>query len=75
MHCNNQREHICYPKSQRIGRYSGGELDLDMNGLDKYDPDNPVENVIWVNENKVLNRSYSIEIDNYTIEVSFNEDE
>lgn len=31
-------------------RHAGAYLDLDMNGMDKYDDQNPVENIIFANE-------------------------
>lgn len=59
-------EHMYYQRSARQGRLSGGELDLDMNGLDKNDHENPVENVIWTDPQKVKDRQYTIKVHNYS---------
>lgn len=43
------------------------ELDLDMNGLDKKDPDNPVENLIVKDKTKLRDGIYNIYVHNYAM--------
>lgn len=43
----------------------GAELDLDMNGLDKHDKENPVENVVWRDIDDMPNGGYQVFVHNY----------
>lgn len=46
--------HMQTPKGNHMyygsRRHAGAELDIDMNGMDKYDDQHPVENIIFANE-------------------------
>ena len=48
---------IYYAHGER--RKGGGELDLDMNGLDRHDAVNPVENIIFRNKNDMMDGKYN----------------
>lgn len=41
------KNHIYYSNNRRSKSRLGGQLDLDMNGLDKKDSENPVENIYY----------------------------
>lgn len=43
----------------------GAELDLDMNGLDKHDSENPVENIVWRDIADMPNGKYAVFVHNY----------
>lgn len=43
----------------------GAELDLDMNGLDKHDSENPVENIVWRSIDDMPNGKYLVYVHNY----------
>jgi hypothetical protein len=44
----------------------GGELDVDMNANGKHDRINPVENVTWQDESRMVDGPYQIDVNNYT---------
>lgn len=57
-------EHIYFARSSR--RAAGGELDLDMNGMDKQDHLNPVENIIFKNERNIEEGIYKVWVDQFS---------
>lgn len=50
--------HIYFSRGNR--RAAGGELDLDMNGMDKSDHENPVENIIFKDESNMEEGIYRV---------------
>lgn len=62
--------HLHGPKSSHIWYRdrvaNGARLDLDMNGMDKHDANNPVENIIWADENKIDEGIYKIVVNQYS---------
>ena len=54
--------HVYYNHKRDMGAY----LDLDMNGLDKHDSENPVENLIWLNQKDFPNNKVKIKVDYYS---------
>ena len=61
LHAKKSPSHIYYSNKRSMGGY----LDLDMNGIDKQDNDNPVENLIWLNKNDFPKDKVAIEVDHY----------
>lgn len=57
--------HIYYPSNHR--RHDGGELDLDMNGLDRRDSENPVENIIFKRLNEMPSGFYEFGVNPYNL--------
>jgi hypothetical protein len=55
--------HIHYARYAR--RASGGELDLDMNGMDRSDEHNPVENIIFRNERQIEEGIYKVWVNQF----------
>lgn len=55
--------HIHYARSAR--RASGGELDLDMNGMDRSDEHNPVENIIFRDERQIEEGIYKVWVNQF----------
>lgn len=55
--------HIYYSNCCKYKSALGGMLDLDMNGIDKKDSENPVENIIYKNLPK--SGTYKVEVHNY----------
>ena len=63
LHAHDGRDsHVYYSHKRGMGAY----LDLDMNGLDKHDSDNPVENLIWLNQKDFPNNKVKIKVDHYS---------
>lgn len=54
-------EHIYYGRK----RAGGAELDLDMNGMDKRDDHNPVENIIFSTESNIREGVYKVWVNQY----------
>lgn len=48
-------------------RYCGGELDVDMNGLDRHDRENPVENIVFENLSDMPDGLYKFGVDPYSL--------
>ncbi|QPI18106.1 hypothetical protein POP15_058 [Pectobacterium phage POP15] len=50
------------------GNRSGGgaKLDIDMNGMDKQDHENPVENIIFANESNIQEGIYKVWVNQYS---------
>lgn len=48
-------------------RGSGAYLDLDMNGMDKHDDLNPVENIIFERENDIQEGIYKVWVNQYNV--------
>lgn len=46
-------------------RHAGAYLDLDMNGMDKYDDQNPVENIIFANEETAQEGIYKVWVNQF----------
>lgn len=46
-------------------RGGGAYLDLDMNGMDKHDANNPVENIIFENESQIQEGIYKVWVNQY----------
>lgn len=44
----------------------GAKLDLDMNGMDKHDANNPVENIIFENESQIQEGIYKVWVNQYS---------
>ena len=61
LHAKKSSSHIYYSNKRSMGGY----LDLDMNGIDKQDNDNPVENLIWLNQNDFPKGNVIIKVDHY----------
>lgn len=55
--------HIHYARYAR--RASGGELDLDMNGMDRSDEHNPVENIIFRDERQIEEGIYKVWVNQF----------
>lgn len=55
--------HIHYARYAR--RASGGELDLDMNGMDRADSHNPVENIIFRDERQIEEGIYKVWVNQF----------
>lgn len=47
-------------------RHAGAYLDLDMNGMDKYDDQNPVENIIFANEATAQEGIYKVWVNQFS---------
>lgn len=56
-------EVVNYQRYKRRG--FGAELDLDMNGLDKSDSENPVENIVWRDIANMPTGTYTVRVNNY----------
>ena len=62
LHCHAGSEHLFFGNKKG----AGGFLDLDMNGLDKHDKNNPVENIIFKNRKNMNTGVYHFVVNNYT---------
>lgn len=64
--------HITEPKNSHLyyghkrSKVSDAFLDLDMNGMDKHDENNPVENVVWADERKMQPGKYCVEVHQFS---------
>lgn len=47
-------------------RHAGAELDIDMNGMDKYDDQHPVENIIFANEATAQEGIYKVWVNQFS---------
>ena len=61
LHCRTPNGKIYYGRRN----VDGGHLDIDMNGMDRHDSENPVENIIFANKNNMLNGRYTFIVDQY----------
>lgn len=57
--------HIYFARRERVSPYTGGNLDVDMNGMDEHDHVNPVENVVWPNMKRMLKGVYTVVVNQY----------
>lgn len=63
VHRDSHFEVVNYQRHNR--KRFGAELDLDMNGLDKHDSENPVENVVWRDIDDMPKSKYIVKVHNY----------
>ncbi|URC22608.1 hypothetical protein KASHIRA_00140 [Serratia phage vB_SmaM-Kashira] len=63
LHMRTPDGHHIYYGNKRGG---GAELDLDMNGMDKHDAHNPVENIIFVSEGKIKEGVYTVWVNQFS---------
>lgn len=56
------KEHIYYRNRRTT---AGGYLDVDMNGMDRHDAINPVENVTWADANKLKEGIYRVVVNQF----------
>lgn len=64
LHCKTPTDRtIYYARSNR--RFDGGELDVDMNGLDQHDDKNPVENIIFADKLRMVEGQYQFMVNQY----------
>lgn len=61
LHMSNGRSEIYYGARNHFGAM----LDIDMNGMDKQDHENPVENIFWNRAEDVKKGRYDIVVHNY----------
>lgn len=61
LHMTNGRREIYYGDREHFGAM----LDIDMNGMDKQDHENPVENIFWNRADDVAKGRYEIVVHNY----------
>lgn len=61
LHMTSGRAEIYYGSRQQFG----ATLDIDMNGMDKQDHENPVENIFWSKASDVRKGRYEISVHNY----------
>lgn len=64
LHCHYGNVHIYY-QNKRPKLVGGLQLDLDMNGLDRRDPDNPVENIFAQKIADMPNGIYTFVVNNF----------
>lgn len=61
--------HMRTPKGNHMyygsRRHAGAELDIDMNGMDKYDDQHPVENIIFANEATAQEGIYKVWVNQF----------
>lgn len=57
------RDHLYYGNRRGSGAY----LDLDMNGMDKHDDLNPVENIIFEREDQIQEGIYKVWVNQYNV--------
>lgn len=60
---NGTGEVVNYQRNKRKG--FGAELDIDMNGIDKHDSENPVENIVWRDIGYMPTGTYTVNVHNY----------
>lgn len=63
LHMRTPRGHHVYFGNKRG---AGAYLDLDMNGMDKHDYENPVENIIFTNENNTEEGIYRVWVNQWS---------
>ena len=60
-------EHIYFSRGCRRSYHTGGELDIDMNGMDGINKERkPVENIFFSDESKLKDGVYQFVVDNYS---------
>lgn len=61
LHMTHERSELYFGDRQKFG----ATLDIDMNGMDKQDHENPVENIYWTDASHVKKGRYEIIVHNY----------
>lgn len=57
--------HIYFSRGSRKSARTGGHLDIDMNGMDRHDDKNPVENITWADQSRMNPGVYKVVVHNF----------
>lgn len=57
--------HIYFSRGSRKSHRTGGHLDIDMNGMDRHDSVNPVENITWAKQDNMIPGVYTVIVNQF----------
>lgn len=58
--------HIYFSRGSRKSARTQGHLDIDMNGMDRHDDKNPVENITWADQSRMIPGVYKVVVHNFS---------